>query len=176
LALGFALMLVPGLMAQSATSSEPEPVASVDLERYEGRWYEFARIPNRFQEQCSANTTADYSLLENGRVEVVNRCVKSDGSVDEARGLAKIEDSETNARLKVSFVRLAGLNLFWGDYWIIGLGENYEYAVVGAPDRRYGWLLTREPEVSEELMDEMFFTLESNGYRHTDFAITRQEW
>lgn len=168
--------VVPNAWAQNGPVSEPETVAYVDLERYAGRWHEYARIPNRFQEQCEANTTADYALLENGRVEVVNRCTKADGSVDEARGIARVVDSESNARLEVSFVRLLGFSLFWGDYWVIGLGDDYQYAVIGTPDRKYGWLLTRDPEVSEELMDEMFFTLESNGYRHTDFVLTPQEW
>jgi apolipoprotein D and lipocalin family protein len=164
------------LVAQNAPGSEPKTVASVDLERYAGRWYEYAKIPNRFQEQCARNTTADYAILENGRVEVVNRCVKSDGTVDEARGVARVVDPDTNARLKVSFVRLLGFNLFWGDYWVIGLGDDYEYAVVGTPDRKYGWLLTREPRIAETLVDEMFFVLETRGYRHTDFVITPQEW
>lgn len=164
------------LAAQNAPGSQPETVASVDLERYAGRWYEYARIPNRFQEQCARNTTADYTILENGRVEVVNRCVKSDGTVDEARGIARVVDPDTNARLKVSFVRLLGFNLFWGDYWVIGLGDDYEYAVVGTPDRKYGWLLTREPEIPEALVDELFFVLETRGYRYSDFAVTPQEW
>ena len=164
------------LAAQNAPGSEPETVASVDLERYAGRWYEYAKIPNRFQEQCARNTTADYAILENGRVEVVNRCVRSDGTVDEARGVARVVDPETNARLEVSFVRLLGFNLFWGDYWIIGLGDDYEYAVVGTPDRKFGWLLTREPQIPETLADEMFFVLETRGYRHTDFVATPQEW
>ena len=176
LTLALSAAVAPQVSAQNGPGSDPETVAYVDLERYAGRWYEYARIPNRFQEQCARNTTADYALLPNGRVEVINRCVKADGSLDEARGVARVVDSQSNARLEVSFVRFVGFNLFWGDYWVIGLGEDYEYAVVGTPDRKYGWLLTREPIISEELMDELFFTLEARGYRHEDFVPTPQAW
>lgn len=150
----------------------PETVEAVDLERYAGLWYEFARLPNRFQEQCAADVTAEYSLRDDGRLTVVNRCRTHAGEIDEATGIARIVDTDTNARLEVSFVRIFGLSLFWGDYWILGLGGGYEYAVVGTPDREYGWLLVRDPVVSEDLADEMFFILEARGYRHRDFVIT----
>lgn len=144
------------------------------LDDYVGLWYEFARIPNQFQRQCASSTTAEYRTREDGRLDVINRCVREDGSVDEAMGIARVVDEGSNARLKVSFVRFLGRNLFWGDYWIVGLGSDYEYAIVGTPDRKYGWLLTREPEVSEDLQDEMFFILEKRGYRYTDFERTAQ--
>lgn len=157
-------------MAQNGPGTVPETVPHVDLERYMGMWHEFARLPNRFQSQCVGNTTAEYTLLDDGRVEVINRCDTADGT-DEAKGIARVVDA-TNAKLEVSFVQFLGLQLFWGDYWIIGLGDDYEYAVVGTPDRKYGWLLVRDPDVTEDLKDEMFFTLESRGYRHRDFVIT----
>ena len=161
-------------MAQNGPGTVPETVPHVDLERYMGLWHEFARLPNRFQSQCVGNTTAEYTLLDDGRVEVINRCETSDG-IDEAKGVARVVDDAMNAKLEVSFVQFLGLQLFWGDYWIIGLGEDYEYAVVGTPDRKYGWLLVRDPNVSEDLRDEMFFTLESRGYRHRDFVVTRPD-
>jgi len=161
-------------MAQNGPGTVPETVPHVDLERYMGLWHEFARLPNRFQSQCTGNTTAEYQLLDGGRVEVTNRCDTADG-IDEAVGVARVVDDSTNAKLEVSFVRFFGLQLFWGDYWIIGLGDDYEYAVVGTPDRKYGWLLVRDPDVSEDLKDEMFFTLESRGYRHRDFVITPRD-
>lgn len=158
-------------MAQNAPGSEPETVSHVDLERYMGLWHEFARLPNRFQSQCTGPTTAEYTLREDGKVDVLNRCVTEDG-VDEAKGLARVVDEATNAKLEVSFFSLLGFRPIWGDYWVIGLGDDYEYAVVGTPDRKFGWLLVRDPDVSEELRDEMFFTLESRGYRHRDFVLS----
>ena len=165
------LALPAAASAQNAPGSEPETVERVDLERYMGLWYEYAKLPNSFQDQCVANTTAEYTLRDDGRVTVVNRCDTADG-VDVATGVARVVDEETNAKLEVSFVEILGLNLFWGDYWVIGLGDDYEYAVVGHPERRFGWLLVRDPDVSEDLMDEMFFILESRGYRHADFETT----
>lgn len=169
-ALSFSLG-VPTAMAQNAPDTEPETVASVDLERYMGLWYEYAKLPNRFQSQCRRNTTAEYSLRDDGRVTVVNRCETEDG-VDEIEGVARVADETTNAKLEVSFVSILGFSLFWADYWVLGLGDAYDWAVVGSPDRDFGWLLVRDPDVSEEVRDEMYFTLESKGYRHTDFELT----
>ncbi len=92
----------------------PAVVESVDIERYLGLWYEIARIPNRFQRSCAGGTTAQYALRADGRIEVVNRCRKPDGGVITAAGIAKIADEKTRAKLKVSFVNLLGICLFWG--------------------------------------------------------------
>jgi apolipoprotein D and lipocalin family protein len=83
-----------------------ETVARVDLDRYAGTWYEIARLPNRFQDHCIGNVTADYRQLENGRIEVINRCRDGDGAADEAVGVARIVDAASNAKLEVSFVSL----------------------------------------------------------------------
>ena len=163
-----ALVAVPGA---SSGQEPPETVSRVDLERYAGVWYEYARLPNDFQDQCIAGTTAEYTLREDGRIDVVNRCETSEG-MDVARGVARVVDPETNAKLEVSFVRVLGLQLFWSDYWVLGLGDDYEWAVVGQPDREYGWLLVRDPDVSDATRDEMFFVLEASGYRHEDFVRT----
>ena len=157
--------------AAGPAQEPPETVSRVDLERYAGLWYEYARLPNDFQDQCVADVTAEYTLRKDGRIDVVNRCATSEGE-DVARGVARVVDAETNAELEVSFVSVLGLQLFWSDYWVLGLGDDYEWAVVGQPDREYGWLLVRDPEVSDATRDEMFFVLESNGYRHQDFVIT----
>lgn len=162
------------LVAQDASRDPPETVDQVDLERYMGLWYEYARLPNRFQDQCVADVTAEYTLRDDGRVDVVNRCRTADGR-DVARGVARVVDEDTNARLEVSFVRILGIRLFWGDYWILGLGEDYEFAVVGEPEREYGWLLVRDPDVGDGLREEMFFVLEARGYRHEDFVRTPQD-
>ena len=145
------------------------PVAAVDIERYTGLWYEIAKIPNRFQKQCAYGTTAEYMLREDGSITVLNRCVKEDGSLDEAEGLAKFADESTSSRLKVSFVSLLGWRPFWGDYWIIGLDEEYGWAVIGTPDRKYGWVLARTPTLPEATMDEVFAILKHNGYEWSSF-------
>jgi apolipoprotein D and lipocalin family protein len=155
---------------------EPAVVNSVDLDRYIGMWYEIAKIPNRFQKDCARNTTATYTLREDGRIDVVNRCFEEDGTKIEAKGIARIVDTNTNAKLKVSFVRILGISLFWGDYWVIGLEENYRYAIVGTPSRKYGWILSRQPQLYREDLDEIFTILKNQGYNPDDFIMTEQTY
>jgi len=144
-------------------------VSSVDLSRYVGRWHEIAKIPNRFQKKCVGDTTAEYSLRPDGQIDVLNSCRVADGTIDTARGVAKIVDRQTNARLKVSFVQFLGMRLFWGDYWILGLGDNYEYAVIGTPGRKYGWILSRTPQMSQENLEKARQILRQQGYRVESF-------
>jgi apolipoprotein D and lipocalin family protein len=118
-------------------------VSHVDLERYAGKWFEIARYPNRFQRDCQSDTTAIYTLRNNGKVQVVNACRKKDGTIKGVRGTAKIVDT-TNARLKVTFFWP-----FYGDYWIIGLDPDYRWAVVGEPGRKYLWILSRTAQMTD---------------------------
>ena len=149
-------------------------VKAVDLERYVGLWYEIAKIPNRFQKQCVSGTTAEYTLREDGRITVVNQCVKKDGEVDDAEGIAKVVDTTTNTKLKVSFVSFLGWRPFWGDYWVIGLDANYEWAIIGTPDRKYGWVLARTPGLDEKTMEEIRAIIEYNGYKWDSFELSPQ--
>lgn len=147
-----------------------ETVDSVDLNRYVGKWFEIARYPNRFQEGC-VGSRATYTLREDGRINVLNECYDGSfsGKLRSARGKAWVVDKGTNARLKVSF--------FWpfaGDYWIIDLGREYEYAVVGHPSRKYLWILARTPEMNEEVYEEILKRLQEKGYDTTKLVRTVQ--
>jgi apolipoprotein D and lipocalin family protein len=153
---------------------ELQVVNKVDLNKYVGLWYEIAKIPNWFQKKCTANTTAEYTLREDGRIKVVNSCMESDGSLNVAEGIAKVADNKTNAKLEVSFVRILGINLFWGDYWIIGLGDNYDYALIGSPDRKYGWILSRTKKLPPDKMNLISDILKSRGYNINSFEFTKQ--
>ena len=113
-------------------------VDSVDLQRYLGKWYEIARYPNRFERKCISDVTATYSKLPDGKIRVVNACKDKGGKITEANGKAKIVDSKTNAKLKVTFFWP-----FYGDYWIVDLAPDYSYAVVSEPKREYLWILAR---------------------------------
>ena len=148
---------------------------SVDLNRYAGLWFEIAKIPNRFQKQCTGNTTAQYILRTDGKIDVLNRCRRSDSTYTEARGVAKIVDTSSNAKLKVSFVRFLGMNLFWGNYWIIGLDSDYQWAIVGEPSRKYGWVLAREPGLSDSTWQTVQNLLVEQGYDPERFVKTVQE-
>lgn len=148
------------------------PVRQVDLERYVGRWHEIAKIPNRFQKSCVRGTTADYFLEEDGTIRVLNSCTEKDGELKQAEGQARVIDRRGNARLEVSFVSFGGWRPFWGDYWIIGLDPEYRWAVVGTPDRKYGWILARTATLEEAALESAFTVLERNGYRRDEFEMS----
>ena len=171
---GVSLMLSSGTTNSQTSSAEMTTVKHVDLSKYIGMWYEVSKIPNSFQKQCARNITATYSLRDDGKIDVINRCTESDGSVSEAKGIARVVDTTTNSKLEVSFVRILGLQLFWGDYWIIGLNENYRYAVIGTPSRKYGWILSRTPVLSPEDKQAAFEILRTHGYNPDDFVTTEQ--
>ena len=150
-------------------------VKKVDLNKYIGLWYEIAKIPNSFQDQCVYGTTAEYKIDEDGDIIVTNSCYDEDGKLDVAEGLAKVVDKNTNAKLEVSFVSFLGIRPFWGDYWIIGLDENYQWAVVGTPSRKYGWILSRTPKLPDDTIEEIFSLLKSQNYNPADFEMSKQK-
>jgi apolipoprotein D and lipocalin family protein len=170
--IGLSLLLFGLSGIVSADPNKLQTVAEVDLNRYAGLWYEIAKIPNRFQKKCSRDTTAEYKLRTDGRIDVVNRCIKKNGQEIIARGIGKIVETESNSKLKVSFVRVLGIQLFWGDYWIIGLENNYRYAVVGDPKRKYGWILGRETSLSPEAWQNIEQILSDQGYDPKRFVRT----
>ena len=139
---------------------ELRTVPHVDLARYVGVWYDIASFPQRFQGGCTA-TTATYTIRGDGEIDVLNRCRKGSltGEEASAKGLARVVDRSTNAKLKVSFFRP-----FWGDYWIIDLGADYEYAVVGHPSRDYLWILSRTPTMDAAVYDGIVARLRAQGY------------
>ena len=158
----------------SNKNTELVTVNSVDLNKYIGTWYEIAKIPNSFQKKCARNTTATYILRSDGNIDVINKCIEADGSVDEATGIAKVTDKKSNSKLEVSFVRIFGISLFWGDYWIIGLDKDYRYAVVGTPSRKYGLILSRTPILAKNDLDEIYKILSQQGYNINDFKMDIQ--
>jgi len=129
-------------------------VAPVDLARYAGLWYEQARLPNRFQKQCTGQVTAQYTTQPDGTIEVRNSCARNDGSLDESVGVARVVpvDGQPGAgQLKVRFAPewLGWLPMVWGDYWILKLDRDYQVSLVGTPDRQYLWVLSRSPQLHE---------------------------
>jgi len=155
-----------------ATGSQPplQVVPSVDLARYAGRWYEIARLPNRFQRDCAANTTATYTLRQDGKITVVNECHKADGRLKSAKGTARVADRRgPNTKLKVSF--------FWpfsGNYWIIDLDPEYRWVVVGEPGRDYLWILSREPRMDDAIYSQIIERVKQQGYEAGRLMRTAQ--
>jgi len=148
--------------------SVPQPAKAVQLDRYVGRWYEQFRYEASFQKEMDA-VTADYSINDDGTLRVVNRGQKPDGKIKESVGRAKIVDTETGAKLKVSF-----FGPFYGDYWVLDHDENYEWSIVGEPSGRYLWALTREAQPSRETMDLLEQRVKALGYDWSLVRITRQ--
>lgn len=160
--------------AGAQVPDEPVPVESVDLERYAGLWYEIARIPNRFQNDCVGAATAYYELREDGRLEVENRCVKENGKVKQAGGVGRYQE-DGSAKLEVSFFSIIGWRPIWGDYWILDLGEQYEHAIVGDRNRKYGWILSRSRLVSPQKLDLLFDRIRAQGYDPDEFVLVQPD-
>ena len=160
----------------SSLKDAPETVDSVDLERYQGKWYEIVKIPNNFQEDCVSDVTAEYSSAEDGLLKVVNSCVRENGKAKSSEGRARIEDPVTNARLKVTFAKMFGkwIFAFGGDYWIIELAEDYSTVVVGHPQRKFGWILSRTPALNTATLKELSERLVSQGYNPCEFISGKQ--
>lgn len=170
----FAVMLgVSGASAQT----ELKTVKSVDLDRYAGKWYEIAKYPNRFQKQCVANVAATYTRKKNGRIEVLNECLKADGKIDRAKGDAKIADTSTNAKLKVRFAPafLSFIPAVWGDYWILELDSDYKHVVIGEPGLDYFWILSRSPQMDETVYKGILDRAKSMGFDPARVVKTQQK-
>ena len=153
-------------------------VGSVDLDRYAGRWYEVARLPNRFQDDCACCVTATYTRRPDGRLTVVNECRTADGEPKSVEGEAKLAREEgPTSKLKVRFAPafLSFLGFVWGDYWILDLAEDYSHALVGSPDRKYLWVLAREPALAEGAYARILDKASGMGFDVTRVESTRQE-
>jgi apolipoprotein D and lipocalin family protein len=165
----FGLILLPVLALSKANDSDTklvQVVPSVDLSRYTGKWHEIARLPNRFQKDCSGEVTATYSLLGEGQLKVVNECRKN-GRIERAEGKARLAAKDgPSSKLEVRFAPswLSWLPFVWGDYWVIELASDYSYSVVGTPDRKYLWILSRAPQMDEETYKRLIEKAKAQGF------------
>ncbi len=173
---GLLVLAVVG-SAQDKSKEPLKVVPNVDINRYIGTWYEIARLPNRFQKKCVSDVTATYSIMDDGDLLVVNRCRKDDGEMTEATGRAKrASDDGPNTKLKVRFAP-AFLSIFpfvWGDYWIIGLAQDYSYAVIGDPERKYLWVLSRTPSLEKTTLSGILEDVKQKGYNLEGLLMTQQ--
>ena len=158
------------LMAATNTSRPLSVVPAVDLKRYVGTWYEIARLPNRFQRKCASDTSATYTLRDDGKITVLNQCRTPDGQITTAKGTARIASKDgPNTKLKVTFFWP-----FYGDYWIIDLDPNYGWAVIGEPGRKYFWILSRERRMDDALFNSIVERAKAQGYDLTELMRTKQ--
>jgi apolipoprotein D and lipocalin family protein len=144
-------------------------VPSVDLQRYAGKWYEIARLPNWFQRSCAGDVTATYTLRPDGKITVMNECRTAEGKIKSAKGTAKLADRKgPNTKLSVSF--------FWpfsGKYWIIDLDPDYKWALVGEPGRDYLWILSREPKMADDVYRSLLDKAAGKGFDTSRVIRTR---
>lgn len=167
----FGALWLPTLaMAQPVTTVE-----HVDLNRYLGKWYEIAAIPQYFQRMCVRDVSAEYTLND-GSISVINRCVTAEGNTSVAQGQARIVDSASQAKLEVTFVNIFGWRyLLGGDYWVIDLASDYRYAVVGHPSRKYAWVLAATPSLPTTDLSLIVQNLQKNGYDTCSLFTTIQK-
>jgi apolipoprotein D and lipocalin family protein len=161
---------------ERAGHSELVPIGSLDVPRYLGTWYEIAKYPNRFQKQCDGDTTAHYSLQPDGSLQVINRCRRADGRIEQAVGSARQLGASDSPKLEVRFAPgwLSFLPMVWGDYWVIDLDPDYQLAAVSEPKREYLWILSRTPTVPRQAMASLLDRLARQGFDLDRLAPTKQ--
>lgn len=163
------LAAAAALPAACAAPQAPLPtVAAVDLDRYAGVWHEIARLPNRFQAMCVADTQARYRR-EGDAIAVLNQCRNADGEIETADGIAHVVDGSGGAKLRVSFFRP-----FYGDYWILDLDPDYRWALVGEPGRDYAWILARQPALDAATLERLLAKAATLGFDRAAFVPTPQ--
>ena len=175
--MGLAQVGCGALLALAAHASEPiKPIASLDVPRYMGRWYEIAKYPNWFQKQCVSHTSAEYSLQANGQLKVLNRCRKADGKEDSAEGVAKQIGPANSPILQVRFAPawLSFVPLVWGDYWVIDLDPDYQLVAVSEPKREYLWVLSRTPQVDAKAYEALMLRLKAQGLDPSKLEMSLQ--
>lgn len=162
--------------AAASTSTPVKPVASVQLSRYVGRWYQIAAIPQIFELQCARDVTAVYTANSDGTVGVNNTCATWWGSSSQVLGTARVENAPANSVLTVSFVNLFGQQLYFGgpNYEIIGLDANYGWAVVVSPDRSSAFVLSRTPALNAAATKAVKATITGNGIDACTLMTTPQ--
>ena len=165
------LTIILLLMAPTNNQAQTlQTVANVDLKKYAGKWYEIASFPQYFQKGCTC-TTAEYTITNKGYVTVENRCNRDsvNGKPSYIKGKAFVEEGSGNAKLKVQF--------FWpfkAKYWIIDLADDYSYAVVSHPDKKYLWILSRKSKLSDTVYQQLIARLKAKGFDLSKLQVTEQ--
>ena len=161
-----AALLLSACVASGGALAPPQTVEQVDLSRYQGTWYELARLPMFFQRNC-AQSEAHYALQGDGTVAVRNRCQTLQGEWQEASGQAFAQQAGQTDKLWVRFDNWFSRlfpDLTRGDYWVLYLDDDYRVALVGNPDRQYLWLLSRTPQVSAKTREQLLSIARERGY------------
>jgi apolipoprotein D and lipocalin family protein len=161
------LALLSLLFCSCQENAPLEVAQGVDLERFQGKWFEIAKLPRSSQAGCTA-TTSSYTLKGEGELLVVNECRRGvDGPLDRMAARAVVTEPDVPAKLSLNF------GFAYGDYWIIELGQNYEYAVIGHPTRDYLWILSRTPKLDAEVLASVLERAAARGFPVTLLDYTK---
>ena len=160
------------MFLSACTTQSLSTVSNVDLAKYAGKWYEIASFPQWFQKGCTC-TTAEYTPTDKGYIIVENRCNKDsiNGKQSYIKGKAFVVEGSGNAKLNVQF--------FWpfkGKYWVIDLADDYSYAVIGHPNRKYLWILSRTPVMDEGIYKQIIARIKQNGFDITKIERTKNKF
>ena len=176
--IGSALLIQTTVYGQTTTVSIPvKTIASLDVPRYLGVWYEIAKFPNWFQKKCVSNTKAVYSLKSDSNLQVLNSCKTASNEISQAEGTAKQIGAKDSPKLEVRFAPewLSFLPMVWGDYWVIDLDAQYQVAAVSDPKRDYLWVLSRTPQIDPKVYDELLSRLQQQQFDVRKLEKTLQQ-
>jgi apolipoprotein D and lipocalin family protein len=164
------------VMAQQGDQAV-KTIATLDVPRYLGTWYEIAKFPNWFQKKCASNTKAVYSAKPDGNLRVLNSCKTAAGETSEAEGLARQIGSKDSPKLEVRFAPewLSFLPLVWGDYWVIDIDSQYQLAAVSDPRREYLWVLSRTPQLDPKVYADLLQRLKQQQFDIQKLEVTSQK-
>lgn len=181
-ALAGAVFVILGIASTQVSAQVPDPaavktIASLDVPRYLGTWYEIAKFPNWFQKKCVSNTKAVYSERPDGNLKVLNSCKTANGELSEAEGSARQIGAKDSPKLEVRFAPewLSFLPWVWGDYWVIDLDPQYQVAAVSDPKREYLWVLSRTPQLDSRVYDDLLQRLKQQQFDVRKLEITTQK-
>ena len=175
--LGITLAFFHSQIQAQASDLPVKTIASLDVPRYLGTWYEIAKFPNWFQRKCASNTKAVYSIKSDGNLRVLNSCMQADGEVSEAEGTARQIGAKDSPKLEVRFAPawLSFLPMVWGNYWVIDLDSQYQLAAVSDPRREYLWILSRTPQLDPKVYEELMGRLQAQQFDVRKLEITQQK-
>jgi apolipoprotein D and lipocalin family protein len=171
------LSINPSQAIAQKSDQSVRAIASLDVPRYQGTWYEIAKFPNWFQKKCIANTKATYTAKPDGNLRVLNSCKTAGGDTSEAEGLARQIGAKDSSKLEVRFAPawLSFLPLVWGDYWVIDLDPQYQLAVVSDPRREYLWILSRTPQLDPKVYEDVLNRLQQQQFDIQKLELTPQK-
>jgi apolipoprotein D and lipocalin family protein len=158
-----------------AAAQDLVTVDKVDMVRYAGTWYEIARLPNKLQRECAGDVSTTFRLRGMRTYDIETRCRRADGSQEVDMGIARVQDTTTNAKMEWRFLplALAWWPFAWTDYWIVDVAPDYAWAVAAAPSREAMWILARKPELDAATYDRLVAKARALGFDTAKLIRTR---